>query len=412
MNNKSHYLIITLLCFTLNSYAQIDSTLIKATTGNDTSKISLMNLEAIHNRPFTNIGNTSAALGGYMESNWQYLSTEGVSEGHHFQFRRFTLFTSATITNRIKFLAEIEFEDGAKEIAIEFAALDVELSPLFNLRGGMIVNPIGAFNENHDGPKWEFTDRPLAMTNMLPATWSTPGFGIYGKKSFSKWMASYEFYLSSGFDNSIIENSENKTFLPAAKQNINRFEKSENGAVFTTTKFAIKNNKWGEIGISHMGGVYNKYRNDGINMDDKRRVNIYAIDLNTEIPNIKTSITSEFAWIFVNVPETYSQQFGTKQQGGFIDIVQPLYSRKVLNWNNATLNLSLRVEYVDWNKGRFKETDHQIGDETWSLMPGISFRPSPKSVFRLNYRYLKERDIFRNTPERTDGLIFGISTYF
>lgn len=410
MNNKLHYSIIILLCSTLSSYAQIDSTLIKP--GSDTSKRSLMNLEAIHNRPFMNIGNTPAVLGGYMETNWQYLSTEGVSEGHQFQFRRLTLFTSATITNRIKFLAEIEFEDGAKEIAIEFAALDIELSPLLNLRGGMIVNPIGAFNENHDGPKWEFTDRPLAMTNMLPATWSTPGFGIYGKKSFNKWMASYEFYLSSGFDNSIIENSENRTFLPATKQNKNRFEESANGAVFTTAKFAIKNNRWGEIGISHMGGIYNKHRDEGVDIDDKRRVDIYAIDFNTEIPGIKTFVTGEFAWIFVNVPETYSQQFGTKQQGGFIDIVQPLYTRKVLDWNNATLNLSLRVEYVDWNKGRFKETGHQIGDDAWSLMPSISFRPSPKSVFRLNYRYLKERDLFQNIPERTDGLIFGISTYF
>lgn len=410
MNNKLYYSIITLLCFTLNSYAQIDSTLIKS--GSDTSKRSIMNLEAIHNRPFTNIGNTPAALGGYMESNWQYLSTEGVSEGHQFQFRRLTLFTSATITNRIKFLAEIEFEDGAKEIAIEFAALDVELSPLLNLRGGMIVNPIGAFNENHDGPKWEFTDRPLAMTNMLPATWSTPGFGIYGKKSFNEWMASYEFYLSSGFDNSIIENSENKTFLPATKQNKDRFEESENGTIFTTAKFAVKNNQWGEIGISHMGGVYNKYRNEGIDIDDKRRVDIYAIDFNTEIHGIKTFVTGEFAWVFVDVPETYSQQFGTKQQGGFIDIVQPLFTRRVLDWNKATLNLSLRIEYVDWNKGRFKETGNQIGDEAWSLMPGISFRPSPKSVIRLNYRYLKERDIFQNIPERTDGLIIGISTYF
>jgi hypothetical protein len=34
-------------------------------------------------------------------------------------------------------------------------------------------------------------------------------------------MIGYEIYASSGFDNSIIENSENKTFLPAAKKTQN-----------------------------------------------------------------------------------------------------------------------------------------------------------------------------------------------
>ena len=44
------------------------------------------------------------------------------------------------------------------------------------------MNPIGAFNQNHDGPKWEFVDRPISATQMLPATWSNVGFGLYGKK--------------------------------------------------------------------------------------------------------------------------------------------------------------------------------------------------------------------------------------
>ena len=48
-----------------------------------------------------------------MEANWQHLGTDGVSEGHQFQFRRMTLFVSSTIGKRLKFLSEIEFEDGA-----------------------------------------------------------------------------------------------------------------------------------------------------------------------------------------------------------------------------------------------------------------------------------------------------------
>ena len=50
---------------------------------------------------------------------------------------------------KIKFLSEIEFEEGGEEVAIEFAALDISMHPLLNLRGGIVMNPIGAFNQNH-----------------------------------------------------------------------------------------------------------------------------------------------------------------------------------------------------------------------------------------------------------------------
>lgn len=412
IKNRKYYLVLIAITLSFNVFSQIDSSLlVRETMHPDSAKYS-MNMDAVYERPFLRVGKSPVAVGGYMESNWQYISKEGISDGHEFQFRRFTLFTSATITNRIKFLAELEFEDGAKEIAIEFAALDFEFSPLLNLRGGMIVNPIGAFNQNHDGPKWEFTDRPIAMTQMLPATWSTTGFGAYGKKNYQDWMIGYEFYLTGGFDRSIIENDQNKTYLPASKENEDRFEESESGSITTSGKLAIKHRKVGELGISHMGGVYNKFFDDGEDIDVKRRVDAFALDINTTLPRWNTNIIAEAAWIWVDVPSTYTQQFGSKQFGGFVDIVQPVLRKRILGWSNAVVNLALRAEYVDWNREIIKETSQSAGEDLWSFMPAISFRPSAQTVVRFNYRLMKERDIFRNPTERTDGFNFGISSYF
>ena len=390
--------------------AQIDPLLLKTKTV-DTSKQTL-NMDAIYGRPFTAVGKLPVAVGGDMEANWQYMGKDGVSEGHQFQFRRMTLFVASTIGKKIKFLSEIEFEPAEKEIAVEFAALDFELHPLLNLRGGMIVNPIGAFNQNHDGPKWEFTDRPIAMTQMLPATWSNAGFGIYGKYYQKDWMFGYELYASSGFDNSIIANKENKTFLPAAKANAERFEEIASGEPLITGKIAVRHQKVGEIGLSYMGGIYNKWKEDGIVIDDKRALRVFALDFNTTIPVLNTFITGEWAWINVDVPKTYMQQFGSKQQGGFVDIVQPVLKRNILGWQNATLNLACRLEYVDWNRGKFIETGENIADELWSVMPGISFRPKAQTVLRLNYRIQGQKDLLGNPSVRSAALQFGISTYF
>ena len=401
---------ISLQLLSVLSYAQIDTTLFKRTKI-DTTKQHL-NMDAAYGRPFLSYGKMPVSVGGYAEVNWQRLGTDGVSEGHQFQMRRMTLFVASSIGKKIKFLSELEFEEGGKEIAIEFASLDVEFHPLLNLRGGIIMNPIGAFNQNHDGPKWEFTDRPISATQLLPATWSNAGFGLFGKMYQNDWMFGYEFYLSGGFDGSIIDNSENKTFLPASKSNIERFDESASGTPLSTAKIAVRHTKFGELGLSYMGGIYNNFEDDGIVLDEKRGLNVYAIDYNTTLPKLNTFITGEWAWVNVDVPETFTQQFGNRQHGGFLDLVQPILKREIFDWEKATLNLACRFEFVDWNVGTFKETGDNMGESLWSIMPAISFRPSPQTVFRLNYRIQRQKDILDNDPAKTAGFSFGISSYF
>ncbi|HLX12211.1 MAG TPA: hypothetical protein VKS81_05310 [Bacteroidota bacterium] len=403
-------LFVTLALSSVRVAAQIDSTLLRSAP-TDSVRRSL-NMDAVFNRSLMAVGKLPISIGGYMEGNWENLGTAGVSDGNQFQFRRVSVFLSSTISPRIKFMSEIEFENGAEDIEVEFAALDFEFDPLLNLRGGMIINPIGGFNQNHDGPKWEFVDRPIAMTEMLPDTWSNAGFGLYGKKYTDQGMLGYEIYISGGFDDSIIENSEGKTFLPAATNNPDRFEESANGKPLITGKVAAGNDILGEIGLSYMGGVYNTYQDEGVIIDAKRRVDVLDIDYNTTLPKIDTRLIGEWAWIFVDVPPTYSEQFGTEQRGGFLDIVQPLLKGDVFGWSNAVVNVACRLEYVDWNVGNFRETGGNIADDLWSIMPAISFRPNAESVIRLNYRFQEQRDILGNPAVTTAGLIFGISTYF
>jgi len=386
--------------------AQQDSTQLNR---NDTL---ITNSDAVYNRPFMKVGKLPLAIGGYLEANTNYSVTDGISEGFSFQFRRLTMFMSSTITKNIRFLSELEFEDGTKEINIEFAALDFEFHPLFNLRGGIVMNPIGAFNQNHDGPKWDFVERPISATRMLPATWSNVGAGIHGKWFMPKWALSYEAYLTNGFDDHIIANSENKTFLPSSKENENRFEESFNGEPLFTGKIALRNTTIGEVGVSYMGGVYNKFQEDGLMLSAKRRVDVMAIDITSTLPAINTVLTGEWAWVMVDVPADYTQQFGNRQHGGFIDIVQPILKRKMFSWEKAMLSFATRLEYVDWNVGTFNETGGNISEHIYAVVPAISFRPTAQTVLRLNYRYEWQQDLLGNPAAKTAAIQFGVSSYF
>lgn len=392
-----------------NARGQSDSSIISRTAV-DTGRL-VLNMDAVYNRSFLQVEHFPVALGGYIEANTQYMGTDGIGEGLSFQMRRLTLFFSSTIHRRIKFLTEIEFEHGTEEINIEFASVDLELHPLLNLRGGIVLNPIGAFNQNHDGPKWEFIDRPVSATRLLPATWSNVGFGAFGKYFRDNWVVGYEVYLTNGFDNSIIANDRNRTYLPAAKLNNDRFEESNSGTPLLTCKVAIENRQTGEVGFSYMGGIYNKFREDGLIIDRKRRVDVWALDLNARLFG-SSQLKGEVAFVRVDVPSTYSRQFGNRQWGGFLDIVHPLLEKPVLGFEQSIINAAVRLEYVDYNLEKFPETGTRIADDILAVVPAVSWRPGGQTVIRINYRYHWERDLLGNPPALTAGWQFGFSSYF
>lgn len=398
--------------------AQIDSSILVQPLPPDSLTINL-NMDAIYNRQFLNKANNAVSIGGYLECNWQHLGEDGNSLGHQFQFRRMSIFMASSITRKIKFLTEIEYENNPEEnleghgleVEIEFAALDIEFGSMLNLRSGIVLNPIGAFNQNHDSPKWEFIDRPIAMTQLLPATWSNPGVGIYGKKNAGNWMFGYEAYLTNGFSNSIIDNEHGRTFLPIANEDTRRWASTANGTPIKTVKASLRHNKIMELGISYMGGGYNTYLVDGVLIDNPRKLHVFDLDMNTTIPRLKTNITAEFAWINVEIPTNYALQFGNKQRGGFVDIVQPLWSGRMGGWKKSVFNFNCRLEYVDWNVGSFQENKENIGQQLWSIVPGVSVRLDKQTVFRINYRIQKEYDLFMNPPVNTAGFSIGIASY-
>jgi hypothetical protein len=374
----------------------------------DTGK---MNMDAVYRRPFLQVGKLPVAVGGYLEANAQYANEDGVSEGLSFQMQRLTLFLASAIHRQIRFMSEIEFEDGTQEINIEFAALDFTFHPLLNLRGGIVMNPIGAFNQNHDGPRWEFSDRPISATQLLPATFSNVGFGLFGRKYTPGWVFGYEVYLTNGFDDSIISNPENKTFLPAVKPNPDRFEESFNGIPLFTGKIAVRNRRFGEVGLSYLSGVYNRPETDGLSTGERRNVSAAAIDFNLNLP-LRLTATGEVCRTYIDVPDTYTQQYGDRQWGGFVDLVRPVHTLRGGAFKNSSILAAFRVEYVDWNDGSFDETGTALYEDVFSITPALSFRPSAQTVVRLNYRYTWQRDLFGNPPSESAAVSLGISSYF
>ncbi len=364
---------------------------------------------AIYNRPFISLGKTNTAVGGYLEGNTNYFSEDGVTEGFSMELRRFNIFLYSRIHERIKFISELEFEHGTEEIALETALLDFEFHPAFNLRAGILLPQIGLVNANHDSPKWDFVERPISSTAIIPTTLSEVGVGFHGKFFSNAGTVAYDVYLMNGLQDGIILNEEGRTHLASGK-NPEMFGEDNNGVPMFNARLAFSNSKLGEIGLSWYGGVYNSFRLDGVEVDAKRKLSLTAFDLSTAIRKLK--IQGELAFVKIQVPEGLEELYGTNQYGAFLELGHPILKKKMLGFEDAQLSVHLRAEKADFNQGTFVFDGSKIGDEVSALSFGLSWRPLAGSVIRANYRYHWIYDFFGNPPAHLGGIQVGIATYF
>ncbi len=373
---------------------------------------SIANKDAIFARPFILAGSigkqTTTAIGGYLEGNTNYFVEDGVGDGFSMEMRRFNIFLYSSISSRIRFLSELEFEHGTEEIALETALLDFEFHPALIFRVGILLPPIGYFNQNHDSPKWEFVDRPLVSTTLIPSTLSEVGFGLHGNLAVSGNIFTYEAYLTNGLNDNVIANPENRTSLASGKGV--SFEEDNNGSPNFSSRVALKNRRFGELGLSFYGGAYNTFESDGLKLDQKRGLSIWALDANFQIGQLK--LVGETAWIHVDIPDNFGQQFGSKQWGMHLDLIYPILKTNLLNLEEVTLNANIRIERIDYNIDDFEETGGNIHDDITAVVPGLSLRFSKNTLVRANYRYHWERDLFGNPAAKVAGFQFGFASYF
>src|SRR5262245_7504007 len=102
-------------------------------------------------------------VSGYMD--FHFNKPRG--EPGQLDFHRFVVQFGHNFAERIKFWSELEVEHGLVEgreekgeLELEQAYLDFLIKPWFNLRGGMILTPMGIMNERHEPPSFNGVERP------------------------------------------------------------------------------------------------------------------------------------------------------------------------------------------------------------------------------------------------------------
>ncbi len=165
-------------------------------------------------------------IGGYGAIRFEANTLDG--QYRTFTFRRLILTTDVAITDRIRFMTELEYERFRKlelektvepssgvtveqavegtsgsEIAIEQAWLEYAVSDPLRFRAGGLLAPVGRFNIRHDDNLWALPRRSLVDRGVpvLPskAAWNELGVGLAGMIPVgTRALLSYEAYVING----------------------------------------------------------------------------------------------------------------------------------------------------------------------------------------------------------------------
>ena len=353
----------------------------------------------VYDKPFLGRLAGRIAIGGYAELHARYERADGARDESGFVPKRFNLFVNSQVSDVVRFGAELEFEDGAEEIVLEFAAIDLRFHRAATLRAGIILTPLGRFNLAHDSPLNEFTDRPLVATDLVGSAFSEAGVGAFGEFAVgSGGRLTYEVYATNGLHDGLLLNSPDGTRLPAGRKN---FEDA-NGSPAFTARVAWSPSSRLELGVSGHHGAYNTYVVEGAQVERRRDASVAALDADVEIAGIR--FAGEAMAVRVELPATLGGLFAGRQRGAYVEAVRDVRRGVQSGLPNSVIAVKLRADVVDF--------DSELrGDMIAQVSAGVNYRPTPDTVLKFDFVRGRARDRFNNASEFAK-LLASVATYF
>lgn len=353
----------------------------------------------IYDRPFLVRPGRGPAIGGYVDFRAWLERTDGITEELGFVPERFNLFTFASVSDRVRAAAEIELEDGGEEVVIETAIVDLEIHEALVVRAGVLLSPLGRFNLAHDSPANDLVERPLVSAEILAATLSEPGMGVWGAvHPFARSRVSWEVYLVNGFDDRVILASEEGTRIAEGKNAVH----DANAHPSVVGRFAVSPVPQVEAGLSGHRGPYNRWLADGERIDDRRDLALAALDIEVRTPD--WAVTGEAGWVWIDVPRGLGGLLAERQTGFYLEGRHRFATGVFAALPDSFFVVAARLERVDFDADR-------RGDDVRRATLGVSFRPTEDTAFKVDMAFSRTRDRFAlETP--STALLLGVASYF
>ena len=302
--------------------------------------------------------------------------------------QRVILYVGHRFDEKWVFNSEIEIEHGstsnAGSVSLEFGYLEYLASDSFNVRGGMLLSPLGLINQLHEPTASLPASRPQTENRIIPTTWREMGIGAYG--DFGDF--SYQSYLVTSLDGANFSSSG----LRGGRQRGSKAE-ADDWSLLTRLDYL------GVPGLIVGGSVgYGDTGHD--NLDDTAPSATPPGPL--VVPSMRTTILEghvdyrtgpwQFRALYATAKVQDAAVFNVSTGNNLADRMTGYYGEvgcDVLNWlhpeSGAQLTPFVRYEHIDTQDSVPTGFAADRSKDNEILTLGINYKPIPQVVIKLDY---------------------------
>lgn len=313
---------------------------------------------------------------------------------------RMVLLFGYRFNDRVQFVTEIEMEH-VKELYVEQAFLSYSLTDNINLRGGLMLVPMGLVNEYHEPTIFNGVERPGVDKSIVPTTWREIGVGVSGK--FDNASLKYQAYIFNGFT------SVNGTKVLGGSNGLRSGRQKGAESTINSPTLSAKLDYYGIRGL-RLGA--SAYLGDTQPADDVEDVNgakvmVKMFGGDARYTYKKFRARAQYIHTFISGAEDYNTLYASdlgSEMNGW-------YGELAYNILPASKDKKL------FAFARYEEFDTQVKTEGFTandsydrnvLTTGLSFHIAPGAVVKADYQFLNSKV----DDDATGALNLGLGVWF
>jgi hypothetical protein len=361
--------------------------------------------------------NQGVSIGGYGEFLYQRFAGTNQSgndsnKSSEFDTLRTVFYFGYKFNDKIVFNSEVEIEHAGRsasttasggtpshshavykpEVYAEFANLDFMLHPMLNIKAGLMLVPMGIYNEMHEAPTFLATTRPLTEQRVIPSTWRENGAGIFGQI----WDIAYKLYAVTSLDAKSSVDGFNSQGLRGGRQSGQKAVSNEFSAVFRADYVGIPGTTFGASGYWGKSGQADNHEHETTIVDAHADIRMKGIYLRGVMAYSQVTGANKLASAGIGLADA--------MYGAYIEVGYDVF--RFLNLNQE-LFPHIRIERIDtqYKVAAGNRFDAQYEQNVFTF--GVAYKPIHQISAKIDYSiYSNKADTGVNQLNFALGYLF------
>lgn len=364
------------------------------------------------------LNDSKLVVGGYGEVHYNQPLDGEVRHNGKLDVHRMVMLFGYHFNARTQFVTELEFEH-VKEVYVEQAFMQYKWNNAVNLRGGLMLVPMGIVNEYHEPTAFNGVERPLIDKYIAPSTWREIGAGITG--NIIPASLKYQAYIMNGF------NGYNGQGLLNGKNGLRSGRQKGAESYISSPNVTGKLEYYGirglNIGLSGYFGNTQSTLFDGVDKEDQSALatadssvaGISMVGADARYQSGGLQLRGQFYYAGISNSSAYNVL--TARDGGVLnDLGSSMIGYYAEAGYNVLKNSNTQKQLVPFLRYEFLNTHHTVESninvnpayEKTVVTTGLTLKLTPGAVVKADMQFMKSGndDEYAKTFNAGIGVMF------